>query len=497
MMDMPIRKKLVLAFGAMVIVPVLLLSIVFFVTILVYGEGDRLTGSGNELERIEKRDRLFGELKLLTTAQPSRLEDPSYLKAMDSKLRAFEYGLLIRVDGKVHYADDRLKIQPFQEKLPPFGSFVNQVHNSVEIDGKPFKLRQHDFMLPDGREGSIFIVEESTAIEQFVQKHLRFILLLSLLVLILTNGVLSYIVSLGIIKPLKDLQQSARRIMEGDLDFQMASGRKDEIGDLIEDFEMMRGKLKDSVDRQIEYENERRLLLSNISHDLKTPISSIKGYVEGIRDGIADTEEKQSKYMSIIYKKANEMDALINELFLSSKLDLRQVPFHFEEIDLNAYVKDFAEEAAIELREKGIALVVEIDLSVRLYVKADREKLARVFNNVIQNSAKYINRKDGAILIEVVPDLEAGRAIVKIRDNGPGIGDEALPKVFDPFYRADSSRNNKNGGSGLGLTIAKQIVEGHAGKISVYSCFGNGTEIVIDIPIFQDEMALPEGEWNE
>ncbi|ALC92943.1 hypothetical protein AM500_22075 [Bacillus sp. FJAT-18017] len=478
---MSIQKKLMLAFGAMLVVPILFFLIAVSALMLVYGEEGRLSSYVNELERIARRDELFGELKLMTTAEPDKLEQETYLNEMDSRLNKYDYELIIRIDGKLTYTDEMFKGVAIEDKLPSFGSFVNQVHESVEVDGKPFKFRQHDYVLPDGREGSIFIVEEATSLEQFALKHLPVIMVICVLALLLTNGLLSYIVSRGIINPMKLLQDAAGKIMAGNLDFKLETKRKDEIGELIEDFEKMREKLKESIDRQIQFENDRKLLLSNISHDLKTPISSIKGYVEGIKDGIANTEEKRTKYIDIIYKRANEMDAMINELFLTSTLDLNQVPFHFEKVDLTRYIKDIAEVAELELRKKGIQLLLEMELELTVLVKADREKLMRVFNNIFQNSSKYMDKEAGKI--EISLKERDGFAVVKIQDNGPGIQEESLPRVFDTFYRAEDSRNKKTGGSGLGLTIAKQIVEMHNGLIRVESIEGEGTTMIIALPL--------------
>jgi signal transduction histidine kinase len=241
----------------------------------------------------------------------------------------------------------------------------------------------------------------------------------------------------------------------------------------------MRGKLKHSVNLQLQYEENRKELISNISHDLKTPVTSIKGYVEGILDGVADTPDKLDKYIKTIYAKATDMDRLIDELFLFSKLDLHNVPFHFEKVDLIRFLQDCTEELQFDLNEKGISLILEIPKDAAYQVAVDREKLKRVVLNILENAVKYMDQPQGLIKIRLTQQEEW--VLVQIQDNGHGITAEALPHIFERFYRADPSRNSNTGGSGLGLAIVKQIVEGHGGEIRAASEIGVGTSIFFTI----------------
>ncbi len=172
-----------------------------------------------------------------------------------------------------------------------------------------------------------------------------------LLVLIITNGLLTYFVANSIIKPVRGLSRAAKEISDGNLDYRIQSMGKDELGQLAETFEMMRQKLKEASEDQERYEMNRKELIASISHDLKTPTTSIKGYVKGIRDGIADTPEKMERYIETIYTKANDLDQLIDELFLFSKLELQEVPFHFTDVNLHAYLADFIEELRFDFMQ--------------------------------------------------------------------------------------------------------------------------------------------------
>lgn len=296
-----------------------------------------------------------------------------------------------------------------------------------------------------------------------------------ILVLIITNGLLTYFVSKSIITPVQKLSEAARKISVGDLDYELGSTKKDELGELTNTFETMRLKLKEAKADQLQYEQNRQELIASISHDLKTPLTSIKGYIKGIQDGVANTPEKLERYMNTIEKTANEMDWLIDELFLYSKLDLQRLPFHFEKIDLYAFFADYVEELAFQLeKEDGTATLIARTDETYL-VEADREKLKRAVTNITQNSLKYMNKNSKEIQVNL--SSSSDEVIVEIKDNGSGIRQEDIPFIFDSFHRTDTSRNSSTGGSGLGLSIVKKIMDGHGGAVWADSHVNEGTSI--------------------
>lgn len=300
-------------------------------------------------------------------------------------------------------------------------------------------------------------------------------LFLFLLVLVITNSLLTYLVSRSIIHPVEKLRQSARRISEGDLDFRLDAAGKDEIGELARAFEEMRKKLKEADELRTKYEESRRELLASISHDLKTPVTSIKGYVEGIQDGVANTPEKRNKYLQTIYTKAYDMERLIDELFLYSKLDLKQVPFTFERLDLYIYMRSFLKEWEMDFKQEDITVSVQAEEGENYEALVDRKQLKRAITNIISNSIKHMNKQDKHLSICLSADPQW--VTVEIRDNGRGIAGEALPYVFDHFYREDEARSSATGGSGLGLAIVKCIIEEHGGQVWAESEQGIGTSL--------------------
>ena len=279
-----------------------------------------------------------------------------------------------------------------------------------------------------------------------------------------------------LIAPINDLNIGMRHIKEGNFDYQLPAKYTGEIGTCFENYEQMRMCLKETAQLEVENEQKNRELISNISHDLKTPITAIKGYVEGIMDGIADTPEKMDRYIKTIYNKANDMDRLINELTLYSGIDSNRIPYHFHRLNVNEYFRDCVEEVGLDLKSKDIEFNFYNLVSEDTKIIADPEQMRRVINNIISNSTKYMDKKQGErglIELRILDQIDSIH--IEIEDNGKGIAQKDLPRIFERFYRTDASRNSQQGGSGSGLSIEKKIVEDHGGYIWATSKEGEGT----------------------
>ena len=284
--------------------------------------------------------------------------------------------------------------------------------------------------------------------------------------------------------PLVKLRKATQNIKEGNLDFVLEVEGKDEFSQLCQDFEEMRKRLKESTEEKILMDKENKELISNISHDLKTPISAVKGYVEGIMDGVADTPEKMNRYVRTIYNKTNEMDHLINELTFYSKIDTNRIPYTFSKLNVEDYFSDCAEELGLEMETKGIELVYANYVEKDVQVIADGEQIRRVIHNIVSNAIKYMEKPKGIIQLRV---KDVGDFIqVEIEDNGKGIAAKDLPYIFDRFYRTDVSRNSSKGGSGIGLSIVKKIMEDHGGKVWATSRLGIGTIMYFVLRKYQE-----------
>ena len=284
--------------------------------------------------------------------------------------------------------------------------------------------------------------------------------------------------------PLVKLKKATKNIKEGNLDFVLEVEGNDEFSQLCQDFEEMRKRLKESTEEKILMDKENKELISNISHDLKTPITAVKGYVEGIMDGVADTPEKMDRYVRTIYNKTNEMDHLINELTFYSKIDTNRIPYTFSKLNVEDYFSDCAEELGLEMETRGIELVYANYVEKDVQVIADGEQIRRVIHNIVSNAIKYMEKPRGIIQLRV---KDVGDFIqVEIEDNGKGIAAKDLPYIFDRFYRTDVSRNSSKGGSGIGLSIVKKIIEDHGGKVWATSRLGIGTIMYFVLRKYQE-----------
>lgn len=335
-------------------------------------------------------------------------------------------------------------------------------------------------------DGEVYDIAISQSDEGHARIHLmtKDLFLSAFIILIFKALAIGLWLYRSIATPLVKLKKATQNIKEGNLDFVLDVEGNDEFSQLCQDFEEMRRRLKESTEEKNLIEKENKELISNISHDLKTPITAVKGYVEGIMDGVADTPEKMDRYVRTIYNKTNEMDHLINELTFYSKIDTNRIPYTFSKLNVEDYFSDCAEEVGLELETKGIELVYANYVENDVVVIADGEQIRRVIHNIIGNAIKYMDKKRGIIQIRV---KDVGDFIqVEIEDNGKGIGAKDLPYIFDRFYRTDISRNSSKGGSGIGLSIVKKILEDHGGKVWATSREGIGTIMYFVLRKYQE-----------
>ena len=306
----------------------------------------------------------------------------------------------------------------------------------------------------------------------------------ALVILIFTSVSIGLWIYRSVAAPLVKLRKATQNIKDGNLDFVLEVDGTDEFAELCRDFEEMRRRLKESAEEKVLLDKENKELISNISHDLKTPITAVKGYVEGIMDGVADTPEKMDRYVRTIYNKTNEMDHLINELTFYSKIDTNRIPYTFSKLNVDDYFSDCAEEVGLELETRGIQLYYANYVEKDVLVIADGEQIRRVIHNIISNAIKYMDKPKGVIQIRV---KDVGDFIqVEIEDNGKGIASKDLTYIFDRFYRTDVSRNSSKGGSGIGLSIVRKILEDHGGKVWATSREGIGTIMYFVLRKYQE-----------
>jgi len=474
------RTRLLVTSLTIVLVPLLLTSIAFLVV------GSHVEDAENEFGLLDRNNLSFTytienysqiteevlqKVKDQITADASRLEDQEYLEEISRELNnKFSY-IIVRKGNSIYYTGNTKAAERIFDNLPEYGNDVLDSETGYYYNDRKKLVKQIDFQFTDGSEGSFFIV---ASVNSLISKNvLKRMICAFILVLCLTSIVLTQWIQKGIFTPINQLNIAMQNIAEGNLEYMLTTEEKGEIGELYRNYEDMRLRLKESLDEKFEHEQKNKELVSNISHDLKTPITSIKGYVEGIMDGVADTPEKMHKYIKTIYDKANDMDRLINELTTYSGIDNNRIPYTFRRINVSDYFRDCVEEVGLDLESKRIQLNYEALIEPSTQIVADPEQLKRVINNIISNSVKYMNKEKGVIDIRILDEVDAIR--VEIEDNGMGVAAKDLPNIFERFYRTDASRNSSKGGSGIGLSIVKKIVEDHGGYIWATSKENEGT----------------------
>ena len=306
-------------------------------------------------------------------------------------------------------------------------------------------------------------------------------------ILIITALILSIWINSGVTVPLCKLTNATKNIRDGNLDFTIRPEGVKEIRELCEDFEEMRQRLKSANEESVNSDRENRELISNISHDLKTPITAVKGYCEGIMDGVADTPVKMEKYIRTIYNKTNEMDRLINELTFYAKIDTNKIPYNFKRVKVKDFFDDSRDELQLELEQKNIDFHYTCSVAPDTEVIADVEQIKRVISNIIGNSVKYMDKPEKRIdmrILDLGDDIQAA-----IEDNGKGIAAKDIGSIFDRFYRTDSSRHSGQGGSGIGLSIVRKIMEDHGGRVWATSKEGEGTTMYFVLRKYREAAA--------
>lgn len=413
------------------------------------------------------------------------LENKDNLDELNSQLYDNGAYLIVRKNDELFYNGSSSDVTEMLKELPAYGAVSAERDKGVYIGHDVQALvKQVDFQFKDGSQGTVFVVIHTAVWVSRLRDMTLDMLVVIVIILILTSFFLCFWTYRGVIAPLEQLQQATHKIKEGNLDFTIKKYGVSEITELCEDFDEMRQRLKQNAEEKLVADNQNRELISNISHDLKTPITAIKGYVEGIMDGVADTPEKMQRYIRTIYTKANDMDTLINELTFYSKIDTNRIPYIFNKIYIREYFEDCIYELQEEMNSRGIQFTYFDYLEENPIVIADAEQLKRVINNIISNSCKYMDKEQKVINIRL---KDVGDFIqIELEDNGKGIAMKDLSNIFDRFYRTDASRNSSTGGSGIGLSIVKKIMEDHGGQVWATSKEGTGTTMYLALRKYQE-----------
>ncbi len=281
------------------------------------------------------------------------------------------------------------------------------------------------------------------------------------------------------------LEEGVRQLSAGNLSYRIRYDRDDEFRPIADSFDRMTSQLQASEERQRRDQRNRQELIACISHDLRSPLTSIRGYAEGLRDGIATTPQMRERYATRIASKAEEMDGLVSELFMFSKLDLGDFPHEERPVRVDTFLQNVLDDLAPELERTGNTLA-QVELAPAT-VLADERLLRQAVTNVLLNTTRHAPGSAITVRAGVTPD--GSHVDVAIADNGPGVPEESLGRIFEVFYRTDPSRTAASGGSGLGLAIVQRAMRAMGGEATAESIEPHGLRVILTLRIAGQEAA--------
>jgi len=314
----------------------------------------------------------------------------------------------------------------------------------------------------------------------YIERFLELVFALIVIVIFITTRILSRKIFKSIMTPLNTLVYGVRQIRDGNLNYRIEYNGKDEFSAVCADFNEMAKRLLDMVNTKQKYEENRKELIAGISHDLRTSLTSILTYVEGIEIGLASTPKIQQHYFDTIKNKAKDLEHIVSQLFLLAKLDVEEFPMYMSRVDIGCWLTDFMDTVSEEYRQKGL----HIDFTENVQdveVKVNSVQLGNVLINIIENSLKYVDKEQKRT--HVICRADNKNTVITLSDNGPGVPGDALEKLFHMFYRSDKARRDVSQGSGLGLAISAKIIERFEGTIKAENSTDGGLSVVITLPI--------------
>lgn len=484
---MKLKQKVLIAFLTMVLLPAVIIGSVCFA---VFETGSKrlhaIQGRYDFYDLLYRPSKVqnamtqteYNELCSAITADTNRFFDRDWFSQLnDSLTTKFSYLVIIEDSRPVFVGDEEKYARDSEKILQAIAQNSDAYDGSLFINtDMPCLVKHRFFTTASGSEGMFIIVSETDGMVNELKNLVKGLLIFSIAVIVTVAVLLTLWLNKGLFRPLEALREATKELGNGNLNYKLERKENDEIRELCDDFEEMRRHLKTQIEQKERYEQDVREMISNVSHDLKTPITAIKGYAEGMMDGVADNPEKRDKYLRTIILRATDMTMLVDELSYYSKLDNNKLPYTFEKIQAVPYFGDCAEEYSVELSMEDFTVNFETFVDSSQTVTMDCEQIKRVMNNLVGNAVKYRNKDvHGEINIKLT---DAGDSVrISVTDNGIGISKESLPHIFDRFYRADKSRTSGRAGTGIGLAIVKKIVVEHGGRVFAKSELMKGTTI--------------------
>jgi two-component system OmpR family sensor kinase/two-component system sensor histidine kinase BaeS len=337
--------------------------------------------------------------------------------------------------------------------------------------GQPYALRRGDQQVPLAVDGETIGMLVVTRLEMPLPVRFLAGLIVPIAIVSFFTGALTlligFLLARRVVTPLANVIGAAQAVAAGDLSARVPSALRgpDDLRSLSDSF----NRMADTLERN---DRERRDFLADIAHELRTPLTVLRGRLEGIVDGVYPADEA---HVAPVLEETYVLERLVEDLRLLTLAESRRLQFDRQSIQLDDLAERAADLFRAEAEEKNIALAVHVPPAVPAVV-ADPQRVGQVLGNLLSNAIRYAP-ENGNVTIEVGPAAAVGRVQLLVRDNGPGVSEDDLPKIFDRFWRGEKSRTRSEGGAGLGLAIARQLIEAQGGSIRAINAAGGGLEV--------------------
>lgn len=281
-----------------------------------------------------------------------------------------------------------------------------------------------------------------------------------------------------LVKPLEKMSLAARQVAAGDWEVELPQSRITEISEVRDGFEVMIEGLQASIQKEAELEDKRRFVITAIAHDLRTPLFALRGYLDGLEQGIAQSPDQIAKYIAVCKEKSAQLDGLVEDLFTFTKMEHVEMKLHNQIMDVKTLMQNSIDNLIPLAKQKHIS--ISNHTSDDCFTKGDTQLLERVMNNLLDNAIRY-TPANGEIIVQC--HNVDNKIQFTIHDTGPGFSLEELQRIFEPLYRGEASRNRSTGGSGLGLAISQKIIRLHGGELSADNHSEGGAMLTGWIPV--------------
>lgn len=473
---MTVKKRLTQSNVIMILVPVIITSLIIaccaggVYIVLRHRSGIAFEESGDFRKTVSIASEEFHEMfEHGTGSKKLRISSLANIINKDSMF------LIVYEDGKEFYksGNEMLQYKNAEKSAAELG-------NNSFISSDNIQLYHYETISENLRYDmyiyNLAVNNNNNLIKKVAAVSVTIIIAAVVLSIFFTNRFLIKFVFKKIEEPLTLLSDGVSQISNGNLDYRLEYYENDEFLPVCDSFNDMAERLKKSVELTKKNEENRKELLLDISHDLRTPLTAIQAYVEGLMDGVAQTPEMQKKYLETIKRKTIDIDKMVSSLFAYSKLDMEEFETRIEPLKVSDFLNDFVGSMRDEYEKKGLnILIANCD---DIVIKADIQLLQRVTVNLLENSLKYKEKPTGNVLITASSDGK--KALIKFEDDGPGVEDDKLDKIFDVFYRTDKARSNTGSGSGIGLAFVKKAIESMNGKVYAAKSSLGGLAIIIE-----------------